>query len=385
MAPVVRGFFRVGIVSMMSTTVSGENQAIPASEKPLLSPGGEESKPAVVVAGLNHTYPSASRVGSRKARRASTRSSGLGARPLSRRRQALSNISFTVQPGEIFGVLGPNGGGKTTLFRLLSTTLMLRESGCASVLGHDVRDDAPQVRRQMGVVFQMPSLDVKLTAHENLVCQGHLYGLYGSDLAQRIDRLLEQFQLSDRSNEYVESFSGGMRRRVELAKALLHDPRLLLLDEPSTGLDPGGRHDLWTHLLRLRDQLGVTIMLTTHLMEEADRCDRLAVLSQGSLIALDRPAKLKAMIGGDVVTIHPVGEAKSLCQFVTDRLAPWAEGRLPRVTDSGVRFEKQHAMEQIGAIAADLPGQIRSITVGQPTLEDVFLHLTGHTLYSHDA
>ena len=203
-------------------------------------------------------------------------------------RDALKGISFFVEPGEVFGLLGPNGGGKTTLFRILST-LLLPADGQAQVFGIDVAKDPLGVRRQIGVVFQNQSLDRRLTAAENLVHQGHLYGLRGSILRDRIDRVVDRVGLTDRRNSVVETLSGGMRRRLELAKGLLHRPRLLLLDEPSTGVDPGARRDFWDYLQLLRREEGVTILLTTHLLDEADKCDRLAILDEGSLVAEGTP------------------------------------------------------------------------------------------------
>src|SRR5262249_7917815 len=192
-------------------------------------------------------------------------------------RQALKAISFTVQRGEIFGLLGPNGGGKTTTFRILST-LIHPQQGKARIFGFDLATQAREIRQRIGVVFQAPSLDKKLTAYENLMHQGHLYGLSGTKLNERIRMLLDRVKLADRDNEYVETFSGGMRRRVELAKGLLHAPQLLLLDEPSTGLDPGARRDLWQYLEQLSRDEGVTSLLTTHYMEEAAHCHRLGII-----------------------------------------------------------------------------------------------------------
>src|SRR5258706_9841424 len=191
-------------------------------------------------------------------------------------RTALTDLSLSINPGEIFGFLGPNGSGKTTLFRILST-LLAPQKGRVMLLGLEVTRNRPEIRRQIGVVFQSPSLDKQLTAAENLRHQGHLYGLAGADLESRIDEMLARVGLSERPRDYVSTFSGGMRRRVELAKGLLHRPRILLLDEPSTGLDPGARLDLWQYLREIRDQEGVTILLTTHLMDEAEHCSRLAI------------------------------------------------------------------------------------------------------------
>src|SRR6185503_11397498 len=199
-------------------------------------------------------------------------------------RVALDRVSIGVAAGEIFGLLGPNGGGKTTLFRILST-LVRPTSGSATILGLDLLRDTGALRSRLGVVFQAPSLDKKLKVRENLAHQGHLYGLAGAALRRRIDHLLLEFNLRDRAGDLVETLSGGLQRRVEIAKSLLHRPELLLLDEPSTGLDPGARIDLWQTLYRLRDQQGVTALLTTHLMEEAERCDRVAIIDLGRIVA----------------------------------------------------------------------------------------------------
>ena len=198
-------------------------------------------------------------------------------------REALRGVSFAVPPGEIFGLLGPNGGGKTTLFRILSTALV-PTSGQARIFGQDVIAQPALVRQQIGIVFQSPSLDKKLTAAENLRHHGHLYGLRGRVLRARTDEMLARVGLSDRAGDRVERLSGGLQRRVELAKGLLPQPRMLLMDEPSTGLDPGARRDLWDYLTQLRDRDGLTILLTTHLMDEADRCDRVAILDRKSVV-----------------------------------------------------------------------------------------------------
>src|SRR5205823_9453580 len=195
-------------------------------------------------------------------------------------RAALNGISFDVGAAEIFGLLGPNGSGKTTLFRILST-LMLPSRGTAMLITHDVVREPMAVRRQIGIVFQAQSIDLKLTAAENLRHQGHLYGMRGAALTRRVREMLSRVALLDRADDRAETFSGGMQRRLELARGLLHRPSVLLLDEPTTGLDPGARRDLWQYLKALRDEEGVTVLVTTHLMEEAEHCDRLAILNDG--------------------------------------------------------------------------------------------------------
>jgi len=292
-------------------------------------------------------------------------------------RQALRGLDSRVLPGEIFGFLGPNGGGKTTLFRILAT-LARPSRGAGAVFGHDLATQAARVRRELGVVFQSPSLDVQLTVAENLTHQGHLYGLSGRDLAGRIAAALARFGLAARAGERAATLSGGLRRRAEIAKSLLHRPRLLLLDEPSTGLDPGARRDLWETLFELRRE-GVTVLLTTHFMEEGDRCDRLALLAGGAIVALGSPAALKEEIGGDVVTLagpDPEGLARDLQASYPD-LAPI-------VGDGAVRLERERAHEFVARLVEALPGRVETVTVSRPTLEDVFLRRTGHRLYDED-
>jgi ABC-2 type transport system ATP-binding protein len=286
---------------------------------------------------------------------------------------ALDDLSLGVQPNEIFGFLGPNGSGKTTLFRILAT-LIPPPLGKVKILGVDPAVERDFVRARLGVVFQSPSLDKQLTARENLQHQGHLYGLRGPELRRRVDRALAAVNLSDRAAELVERFSGGMRRRVEVAKGLLHRPRVLLLDEPSTGLDPAARIDLWQHLRQINREEGVTILVTTHLMEEADRCSRLAVMARGRLLACDTPAALKEQIGGDVITLttpHP-GDLRAILR---NQLGVEAQE-----VDQSLRFERPRGHEFIPRLIEAAPGLIDSVSVGKPTLEDVFIDLTGHRL-----
>jgi ABC-2 type transport system ATP-binding protein len=289
-------------------------------------------------------------------------------------RRALAGLSLTIDRGEIFVFLGPNGGGKTTLFRLLSTLIPIQQ-GEARILGFDLRRQAQAVRERIGVVFQAPSLDKKLTVAENLMHQGHLYGLSGRGLQARQDEMLERLGLGDRRRDRVETLSGGLRRRVELAKGMLHRPRLLLLDEPSTGLDPGARSDLWDYLQQVRRDEGVTIVLTTHLLEEADKADRIAILSEGSLVALDTPDALKATVGGDSITIQ-TDEAESLAPAISERF-----GCSASVLDGAVRLEQRDGHEWIARLVEAFPGRIDAITLGKPTLEDVFIDRTGHRFW----
>lgn len=289
------------------------------------------------------------------------------------RRIALDSVTLDVPRASIFGLLGPNGGGKTTLFKIL-TTLLTPTSGTARVGGADVVAERERVRQKIGVVFQKPSLDIKLTVLENLRHQGHLYGLSGRELRERSGRLLTRFGISDRAAERVETLSGGLQRRVELAKALLHEPEALILDEPSTGLDPAARAAVMDYLDTLRQEKGVTCLITTHLMDEADRCDRIGILDQGRLVGVDTPAGLKATIGGDVLTVATANPSL-LAGKVAERF-----GLPTDVVDGVVRIERERGHEFVTDLIEAFPGEIDSVTVGKPTLNDVFVHLTGHRL-----
>jgi ABC-2 type transport system ATP-binding protein len=291
-------------------------------------------------------------------------------------RVALDGVSFEVRPAEIFGLLGPNGSGKTTMFRILST-LMLPSGGSAMIQGYDIAADPSGVRRQIGVVFQAPSIDVKLTAAENLWHVGHLYGMGGAELKARIQEMLARVGLLERAREQACTFSGGMQRRLELAKGLLHHPSVLLLDEPTTGLDPGARRDLWQYLSILRDQEHVTVVVTTHLMEEAERCDRLAILSEGKLVALGTPADLKHEIGGDVILLETRQPPELLAEKILDRF-----GLAAQVIGGKVRIEREQGHRFVTEVMEAFPGEIESISVSKPNLEDVFIHRTGHRFWS---
>ncbi len=294
------------------------------------------------------------------------------------KRRALDSLSFSVQPAEIFGLLGPNGSGKTTLFRILST-LMVPSAGVGRICGFDVAREPNRVRQQIGIVFQARSVDIKLTVAENLMHQGHLYGLRGAFLKRRIDDVLGRVLLRDRANDRVETLSGGMQRRVELAKGLIHSPSVLLLDEPSTGLDPGARRDLWQYLRTLRDEEGVSVLVTTHLMEEAEHCDRLAILNAGKLVALGSPAELKSAIGGDVVLLEAVSEAQAaqLAERVAQRffVAPVVHG-------ATVRLEHAQGHRFVTEVVEAFPGLVEGISVAKPSLEDVFIQRTGHRFWT---
>src|ERR1700691_1214444 len=291
-------------------------------------------------------------------------------------RTALNGVSFDVRPAELFGLLGPNGSGKTTLFRTLST-LMIPTAGRATIMGYEAAQEPARVRRQIGVVFKAQSVDLKLTAYENLWHQGHLYGLRGAALKKRIQEILSRVGLADRAKELVETFSGGMQRRIELGKGLLHHPGGLLLDDPTTGLDPGARRDLWQYLHMLRDQGHVSVLVTTHLMEEAERCDRLAIMNEGNLVALGTPAELKSEIGGDVVLLDAARDAGLLAERIQTRFHVDTT-----VLENQVRIEHEGAHRFVTEVVEAFPGEIEALSVSKPALEDVFIRRTGHQFWT---
>lgn len=303
---------------------------------------------AVVVKGLIHDYKAKGKVAARR---------------------ALNDVSFSVAEGELFGLLGPNGGGKSTLFRILATSFA-PTGGSAVILGHDLIADPASVRRFLGVVFQYPSLDNKLTVQENLLHGGRLYGLSGAQLSARIGEMLNHYRLTPRAGDLCGTLSGGLRRRVELAKSLLHKPKVILLDEPSTGLDPAARQDLWEHLMTLKRE-GATILTTTHLMDEGDRCDRVAILDQGKIVAQGTPAALKAEIGGDVITIE-TDDASGLRDEITKRF-----GVTPQAFGGTLRLERSSGHAFIPQLVEAFPGRLKTVSLSRPSLEDAFLHHAG--------
>ncbi len=292
-------------------------------------------------------------------------------------RRALQGVSFSVVSGEIFGLLGPNGSGKTTLFRILATAFP-PESGTVRIKNLDLEQQVRAIREKIGVVFQSPSLDPKLTVKENLTHQGHLYGLSGQELKKRSNEMLDRLGIQDRAGEKVEKLSGGLKRRVELAKAFLHRPEILILDEPSTGLDPGARIDLWRYLKMLREKEGVTVLVTTHLMDEAEHCDRLAILNEGRLVTVGSPETLKREIGGDVLHVK-TREAEWLASQIEQRFKTKAI-----IVDGELQIEHPKGHRFVTELVEAFPGKIDSITFRKPTLEDVFVHKTGHQFWSKD-
>jgi ABC-2 type transport system ATP-binding protein len=287
-------------------------------------------------------------------------------------RVALAGVSFDVEAGEFFALLGPNGGGKTTLFRILST-LIRPTSGSASVFGADVVRAPHDARRRMGVVFQAPAIDKRLTVAENLRHHGHLFGLRGAGLTARARVAMDAMKIADRAGDLAGALSGGLQRRAEIAKALMTQPDLLLLDEPTTGLDPSARRDVRDQLMALREH-GITVVMTTHLMDEAATCDRVAILHRGSIVALGRPAELVDTVGGDVVVIA-AKNPQSLAPAIHARFGVVAE-----MVGDRLRIEKSRGHEFIPAVVEAFPGEIDSVTFGRPTLEDAFVHFTGERL-----
>ena len=284
--------------------------------------------------------------------------------------QALDDLSLEVARGNIFALLGPNGSGKTTLFRLISTIARL-QSGNILVFGNSPKTDLAVVRSSIGIVFQSPSLDRKLTVLENIRCQAALYGLSGASLKSRIDEVVQQLGIADRLSTIVEKLSGGLKRRVELAKGILHRPRLLLLDEPSTGLDPAARLDLWHAVEQLRTDYQVTVLLTTHLLEEADKADHIAILHQGRSVAVGSPSQLRSELGAQVLSIQTNDQPAVFAWLASRSIASQQFDNQLRVTGSS-------AAELVAPLALDFGTRIQLLTLGQPSLEDVFVARTGH-------
>ncbi len=290
-------------------------------------------------------------------------------------RAALDGVSFTVEEGELFCLLGPNGSGKTTLFRILST-LLSADEGQLTLAGHDVANEPSAVRAQLGVVFQNPSLDEKLTVGENLRYGGNMYGLRGEELRDRIAHVAAELRLTERLPDRVETLSGGLRRRVELAKALLAKASILLLDEPSTGIDPAARLEIWALIDTLRREHKLTVIFTTHLMDEAERSDRIAILDHGKLVAIDTPQAFLAEAGTSVVRISTrVPEEAAAAVRRALNIDPLVlEGEL-RVRGGGTTAFNE-------TLTAALEGLSDSLTVARPTMDDVFLIKTGHRFSS---
>jgi ABC-2 type transport system ATP-binding protein len=285
---------------------------------------------------------------------------------------AVDNIDLEVYQGEVFGFLGPNGAGKTTTISMF-TTLLQPSGGSARVGGHDVVTEGPAVRSKIGIVFQEQTLDQRLTATENLEFHAVLYNIPREQRRRRIADALGLVDLSDRADDLVERFSGGMRRRLEIARGLLHTPRILFLDEPTLGLDPQTRRSLWDHIRQLRETTDVTIFMTTHYMDEAEFCDRIAIIDHALIVALDTPEGLKHMVGGDVITLG-TEDTEELGHYLAER------GLTPEQRNTSIRVEVDDGARFIPTVARGFDGRIDSIELRRPTLDDVFLKLTGRTI-----
>ena len=290
---------------------------------------------------------------------------------------AVNDISFSVSPGEIFGFLGPNGAGKTTTINILCT-LTRPTSGRAVIAGLDVVRQQSQVRRQIGLVFQDPSLDERLNGLQNLRFHALVYGVPASVREPRIEQLLRMMELWDKRNNKVQTFSGGMKRRLELARGLLHHPRVLFLDEPTLGLDPQTRNRMWEYILELRREEGTTIFLTTHYMDEANKADRIAVIDQGRLIAMDTPARLKRKVGKDIISLKTDDNDKAAAEI---RRRYQVEAR---ADGDGLCFEVDNGEEFLPVLLREFSTRIAGVSMRRPSLDDVFLKLTGREIREED-
>jgi ABC-2 type transport system ATP-binding protein len=286
---------------------------------------------------------------------------------------AVDNISFQVPRGEIFGFLGPNGAGKTTTINILCT-LLRPTGGRASVNGYDVLKERRKVQRSIGLVFQDPTLDDYLTADQNLRFHAYAYGVPASVREKRMQELLELVELQDRRKNKISTYSGGMKRRLEIARGLLHHPSVLFLDEPTLGLDPQTRRRIWDYVLTLRQQEDLTIFLTTHYMDEAEHCERIAVIDHGQIVALDTPDNLKDSLGGDMVTLEARDNQEALIEL-KERY-----NLSPEINDGLVTFSIPHGDTFLPEFVRGFRSDLLSISVRRPTLDDVFLKLTGHAI-----
>lgn len=286
---------------------------------------------------------------------------------------AVKKVNLSVEPGEIFGFLGPNGAGKSTTINML-TTLLKPTGGQALIAGHDVVAEPEKVRQNIGLVFQDPSLDETLTARENLYFHALLYGIPAKSREQKITMFLQAMELEHRKNSLVKTFSGGMRRRLEIARGLLHDPRVLFLDEPTLGLDPQTRRLIWKYVIDLRNRLETTIFLTTHYLEEAEHCDRIAIIDRGEIIAMDTPANLKSRLGGDIISMDTADNAAAAA-FIENT---W--GHAVTSQQTGLSFKVANGEQFIPVLVKSLNIPIKTISVRKPTLEDVFVSLTGRNI-----
>ncbi|PIE33094.1 MAG: ABC transporter ATP-binding protein [Ilumatobacter coccineus] len=291
---------------------------------------------------------------------------------------AVDDLDLSVVPGEIFGFLGPNGAGKSTTIKMLCT-LATPSGGTARVAGYDTVAEPLEVRRRIGLVFQDPTVDAYLTADQNLQFHAELYGLDRSAAAQRIDEVLDMVQLADRRSSKVETFSGGMRRRLEIARGLVHSPAILFLDEPTVGLDPQTRSRIWEYINELRVQTGITIFLTTHYMDEAEHCDRIAIIDHGSVVTVDTPAALKAQVGTDTIRLTTLDDA-AVMPILRDRF-----NLDPIRRDGQIICRAANGHELVPQLCSDLGVAVASVDVSRPTLDDVFMAHTGRTIRDAEA
>jgi len=292
---------------------------------------------------------------------------------------AVDNISFNVKSGELFGLLGPNGAGKTTIINMLST-LLNPTSGHAEVAGFDVSKKRDAVRNSIGIVFQDPALDTKLTGKENLEFHAMMYGIEKKERDKRIKEVLELVELTDKADVLVEKYSGGMKRRIEIARGLIHKPKVLFLDEPTLGLDTQTRRHIWEYIKKLNKENKITIILTTHYMEEADYlCERVAIIDKGKIVALDKPQKLKDSLGGDVVCVD-IG--KNIDNMVKKfKQLKWI--KTSKKYDSILCLTMEHGEKRIPDIVRIIQRagiKIKSVDLHKPSLDDVFIHFTGKTI-----
>ncbi|HUI93083.1 MAG TPA: ATP-binding cassette domain-containing protein [Chitinivibrionales bacterium] len=292
---------------------------------------------------------------------------------------AVDGISFTVNEGEVFGFLGPNGAGKTTTINMLST-LIAPSSGGARIMGYDIVKKRNEVRRSIGVVFQDPALDSRLTGRENLEFHAHMYGMPARERNGRIAEVLALVELEDKAAARVETYSGGMKRRLEIARGLMHRPKVLFLDEPTIGLDAQTRRHIWTYVKKLNAETGITMILTTHYMEEADALShRILILDRGRIVALDTPSALKDVLGGDVIELGIAGDTSSFVNAM--RSAGWVKS--VAANDGCVRLSLEKAELHVAPVvqaAADHGVALSCVNIRKPSLDDVFIHFTGKTI-----
>jgi ABC-2 type transport system ATP-binding protein len=287
--------------------------------------------------------------------------------------EAVKGVSFSVKEGEIFGFLGPNGAGKTTTINILCT-LLKPTAGQAKVNGHDVVKERNQVRQSIGLVFQEPALDDYLTAEQNLRFHGYAYGVQRNVLEPRLKELLEMMELWDRRKGKINAYSGGMKRRLEIARGLLHHPRVLFLDEPTLGLDPQTRRRIWDYIHDLRKRENLAIFMTTHYMDEAENCDRIAIIDYGRIVALDTLERLKDGFGGDVISVKTEDNEEAV------RLLEGQYKFKPVIENGIVSFTVSHGEEFLPGFVSGFPMRLISVGLRRPTLEDVFLKLTGRNI-----